>query len=56
MDLNEPVKRVLSYYESDNPGTKTNLARILLQGTFQRSKRDALDMLGKIVKIYQGKD
>jgi hypothetical protein len=56
MDLNDPVKRILSYYESDNPGTKTNLARILLQGTSQRSKRDALDMLGKIVKIYQGKD
>ena len=32
MDLNEPVKKILSYYESDNPGTKANLARILLQG------------------------
>jgi fructose-bisphosphate aldolase, class I len=32
MDLTEPVKRILSYYESDNPGTKANLARILLQG------------------------
>src|ERR1700730_992387 len=32
MDLNEPVKKILSFYESDNPGTKTNLARILLQG------------------------
>src|SRR6266403_2598710 len=32
MDLNEPVKKNLSFYESDNPGTKANLARILLQG------------------------
>ena len=24
--------------------------------TFQRSKKEALDMLGEIVKIYQGKD
>src|SRR5882672_5224543 len=32
MDLNEPVKKILSYYESDNPGTKANLARILMQG------------------------
>ena len=30
MDLSEPVKRILSYYESDTPGTKANLARILL--------------------------
>src|SRR5215468_4272294 len=32
MELTDPVKRILSYYESDNPGTKANLARILLQG------------------------
>jgi fructose-bisphosphate aldolase, class I len=32
MDLGEPVKKILSSYESDNPGTKANLARILLQG------------------------
>ncbi len=32
MELSEPVKRILSYYESDNPGTKANLARILMQG------------------------
>jgi fructose-bisphosphate aldolase, class I len=32
MELSEPVKRILSYYESDNLGTKANLARILLQG------------------------
>ena len=146
MDLNEPVKKILSYYESDNPGTKANLARILLLGklggtgrllilpvdqgvehgparsfapnspaydphyhyqlaieaglsayaaplgfleagadgeakdldgvfaevravrdgggngsiigrnTFQRPKKEAIDMLSKIVKIYQGKD
>jgi fructose-bisphosphate aldolase, class I len=32
MELTEPIKTILSYYESDNPGTKANLARILLQG------------------------
>ena len=29
MELTDPVKRILSNYESDNPGTKANLARIL---------------------------
>ena len=32
MALTEPVKRILANYESDNPGTKANLARILMQG------------------------
>src|SRR6185436_5192366 len=26
------VKQILSHYESDNPGTKANLARILMEG------------------------
>ena len=29
---------------------------IIGRNTFQRSKKEALDMLGKIIKIYQGKD
>ena len=41
MELTDPVKRILSNYESD---------------TFQRPKAEALDMLGKIIQIYQGKD
>ena len=32
MHLTTEVKKILSYYESDNPGTKTNLARILMHG------------------------
>jgi class I fructose-bisphosphate aldolase len=32
MELSETVKRILGYYESDNPGTKANLARILMNG------------------------
>lgn len=32
MRLTQKVKKILSYYESDNPGTKANLARILMQG------------------------
>ena len=32
MQSTENVQKILSYYESDNPGTKANLARILMQG------------------------
>src|SRR5208283_2624344 len=32
MQATERVRTILSYYESDNPGTKANLARILMQG------------------------
>src|SRR5437868_11992478 len=32
MKINGQVQKILSHYESDNPGTKANLARILLQG------------------------
>src|SRR5215203_4810587 len=32
MTFTPTVKKILSAYESDNPGTKANLARILTQG------------------------
>lgn len=32
MRLTEKVQEILSHYESDNPGTKANLARILMSG------------------------
>ncbi len=32
MKITPIVKKILSHYESDNPGTKANLARILMQG------------------------
>jgi class I fructose-bisphosphate aldolase len=32
MDITPRVKAILANYESDNPGTKTNLARILMAG------------------------
>jgi class I fructose-bisphosphate aldolase len=32
MKMTPRVRKILSYYESDNPGTKSNLARILMQG------------------------
>ena len=32
MQLTPKVKEILSWYESDNPGTKANLVRILMQG------------------------
>ena len=32
MKISPNVKKILSFYESDNPGTKANLARILMHG------------------------
>ncbi|HYM04418.1 MAG TPA: class I fructose-bisphosphate aldolase [Stellaceae bacterium] len=32
MKLSRKVREILSWYESDNPGTKSNLARILMNG------------------------
>src|SRR5471030_1880156 len=32
MKMTQRVRKILSYYESDNPGTKANLARMLLHG------------------------
>ena len=32
MRISQKVKRILDNYESDNPGTKANLARILMHG------------------------
>ena len=32
MEVTQRVRKILSWYESDNPGTKTNLARILMTG------------------------
>lgn len=32
MKISQKVKKILSHYESDNPGTKSNLARILMHG------------------------
>ncbi len=32
MRISTKVKKILSWYESDNPGTKSNLARMLMHG------------------------
>src|ERR1700687_3526035 len=32
MKMTPRVRKILSHYESDNPGTKANLARILMHG------------------------
>ncbi len=32
MRVTEQVRKILGYYEADNPGTKTNLARMLMNG------------------------
>lgn len=32
MHLTEKVKKILSFYEGENPGTKTNLSRLLMSG------------------------
>ena len=39
MRISQKVKRILANYESDNPGTKANLARILMHGKLGGSGR-----------------
>lgn len=39
MHLTPTVKKILEYYESDNPGTKTNIAKIMMQGQLAGSGR-----------------
>ncbi|EFH09118.1 class I fructose-bisphosphate aldolase [Pseudoroseomonas cervicalis] len=39
MKLTRRVKEILSWYESDNPGTKANLARILMEGQLRGTGR-----------------
>lgn len=39
MTYSVEVKRILSYYESDNPGTKANLARMLMHGRLSNTGR-----------------
>jgi class I fructose-bisphosphate aldolase len=39
MRLTPKVQEILSWYESDNPGTKANLARILMQGRLSGTGR-----------------
>jgi class I fructose-bisphosphate aldolase len=39
MKVTQKVKKILANYESDSPGTKTNLARILMQGKLGGSGR-----------------
>lgn len=39
MKITQRVRKILSYYESDNPGTKANLARILMHGRLGGSGR-----------------
>ena len=36
MKITQKVKKILDNYESDCPGTKTNLARILMHGKLAR--------------------
>ena len=39
MKVPQRVRKILTNYESDNPGTKANLARILMQGRLGGSGR-----------------
>ena len=39
MRITQRVRKILAWYESDNPGTKTNLARILMHGKLGGSGR-----------------
>ena len=44
------VREILSWYGSDNPGTLTNLARLLNQGKLGGTGR----LLDQVIAIYQG--
>src|SRR5262245_64066326 len=39
MELTPQVRKILSWYESDSPGTKANLSRILMHGRLGGSGR-----------------
>ncbi len=39
MTFSATVQKILSYYESDNPGTKANLARLLMHGRLANTGR-----------------
>src|SRR5262249_49370325 len=39
MQMTPQIRKILSWYESDNPGTKNNLARILMHGRLGGSRR-----------------
>jgi class I fructose-bisphosphate aldolase len=49
-DLDGVLAEVRAVYEGGGNGS------IIGRNSFQRSKADAIDMLGRIIKIYQGKD
>jgi class I fructose-bisphosphate aldolase len=36
LKIDGQVQKILSHYESDNPGTKANLGRILMHGELAR--------------------
>ena len=39
MNVTPEVRRILKNYESDNPGTKANLVRILMEGKLRGTGR-----------------
>ena len=47
------VQEILNYYSSDNPGTKTNIARFA-RNSFQRPKAEAVKFPQKVMGIYAG--
>ena len=62
MKFTRNIKRILSYYESDNPGVKANLARILMSGKLggtgklvilQLIKDLSMALLDHLPKIHQ---
>jgi hypothetical protein len=42
MPLTERVREILSWYPSDNPGTKANLARMLMTGTLGGTRASSM--------------
>ena len=54
MKVSEKVKKILSFYESDSPGTKTNIARILMHGKLAGTGKMVILPVG--FTIYPGSD
>ena len=47
MKITRTVKKILDNYESDNPGTKGNLARILMHGRLGGSGKMVVESLAE---------
>ena len=53
MSITPTVKAILANYESDNPGTKGNIARMLMQGRLGGTGKMQKTKLRELLKDYK---